>query len=774
MTLKARLLVSILTLVSIAVCTLAALESYVSIESSSAALESTAKERLRQQGIQTKQAVESYMAFNASQISNFSSSSLIVDAANNFIPAFNTYEAQRGTLSSSEKTTLLNYYSNDFAGTYKNRNATSLANPTSLASVLSSQAQALQYDFIAGSSFPLGEKDKLVKLKNNAEYARVHNQYHSEIRRFLQEFGYYDIFIADPQSGNIVYSVYKELDFATNLKTGPYAKTGIGEAFSKALSVSSAQGVVVSKLSSYLPSYDALAGFLASPILDTNGQRVAILIFQIPIDRIGAILTHEEQWKDSGFGDSGETYLVSPDGVLVTESRFFLEDKSGYLAAIGKTSSLIAEKIAYADTSVGLQTVDTETSAKALLGGEGFDTVKDYRGVEVFSSYLPVQIGDYTYALLSEMDVVEVLAPVVELKATLLYSSLIEVLVILAVAVVISLWLARILVKPLEELGTACHDLSSGNGDLTVRLKTTSIPEINNIVIPFNSFIEQIQFIVEQVKGNAQRLSTASGELSALVTQSNNGIAQQLSETELVATSVEELSVSIAEVSRSTIETRDASEAAMSSLKENMERTDLAAGNIKLLVKLISDSQNVISTLQQEVSQINSLLSDITSIADQTNLLALNAAIEAARAGEAGRGFSVVADEVRALANRSQDSTLKISSIVERMNDASSMSVKEMDKASTAADGGIHLVDLVTLAMNELSQIITKVKGMTESVAAATEEQDATSNSVSGNVNQIAEHADELSRGFALVTQSAKGLSKMASETNQLVSGFKV
>ncbi len=261
MTLKARLLVSILTLVSVAVCTLATLESYVSIESSSAALESTAKERLRQQGIQTKQAVESYMAFNASQISNFSSSSLIVDAANSFIPAFNTYEAQRGVLSSSEKSALFNYYSDDFANTYKKRNAASLANPTSLASVLSSQAQALQYDFIAGSSFPLGEKDKLVKLKNKAEYARVHNQYDSEIRRFLQEFGYYDIFIADPQSGNIVYSVYKELDFATNLKTGPYAKTAIGEAFSKALSVNSAQGVV-SKLSSYLPSYEALAWFL--------------------------------------------------------------------------------------------------------------------------------------------------------------------------------------------------------------------------------------------------------------------------------------------------------------------------------------------------------------------------------------------------------------------------------------------------------------------------------------------------------------------------------
>lgn len=115
---------------------MAALESYVSIESSSAALESTAKERLRQQGIQTKQAVESYMAFNASQISNFSSSSLIVDAANSFIPAFNSYEAQRGVLSSSEKSALFNYYSDDFANTYKKRNAASLANPTSLASVL--------------------------------------------------------------------------------------------------------------------------------------------------------------------------------------------------------------------------------------------------------------------------------------------------------------------------------------------------------------------------------------------------------------------------------------------------------------------------------------------------------------------------------------------------------------------------------------------------------------------------------------------------------------
>jgi len=156
------------------------------------------------------------------------------------------------------------------------------------------------------------------------------------------------------------------------------------------------------------------------------------------------------------------------------------------------------------------------------------------------------------------------------------------------------------------------------------------------------------------------------------------------------------------------------------------------AANIKLLVTLIDDSGKVIISLKDEVNQITTVLNVITSIADQTNLLALNAVIEVARAGEAGRGFSVVADEVRALATRSQESTVEISRLVEVMNQSATKSFHSMERATAAADGGIHLVDLVTVAMNELSDNIKQVLQLTES--AATEKQDQASSSVVINV----------------------------------------
>ena len=774
MTLKTRLLIAIIALVMLSVLTLAGVSLYVSVNNSHQALEQAAREKLTQQAVQTRQAIDNYMAFNSAQISNFSSSTLIVNAAQEFIPAFENYEKQRPGLTQTQASMLNRYYTDAFGATYQARNVDALENPVGLLTPLSTKSRLLQYDFIAGSSYEVGAKDNLTNLNNGTDYAAVHSGYHNEIRQFLNDFGYYDIFIADPQTGDIVYSVYKELDYATSLRTGPYASSGIGEAFALATQVQNAGEVVVSKLSTYLPSYDALAGFLATPVTNASGQRIAILIFQIPIDRVSHILTHEQAWMERGFGESGETYLVSPDGLLVTESRFFVEDLPGYLAAITPRMPQIARKIQDAGTAVGLQIVDTPSSVNALAGKSGFDTVLDYRDVEVFSSYVPVQFGHYTYALMAEIDVAEALAAAYQLQTTLMVSTAIELLVIGVIAAVIALWLASTLTRPLNRLGEACHELTSGKGDLTTRLPESGISEIDHIINPFNVFISQIQDIVKKIKVDANRLSEASDELSSVMTQSNHSVSRQLGETQMVATSVEELSMSIADVARSTVETRDHGQSAMYSLKENMERAGLAAGNIKLLVELLGHSRDVIGALQAEVQQINALLNDITSIADQTNLLALNAAIEAARAGEAGRGFSVVADEVRALATRSQNSTVEIGQIVERMNASSTRSVKEMEKAAMAADGGIHLVELVTTAMDELSQIIVKVQAMADSVASATEQQDMTSNSVSENVTRIAEMSQELEQGTQIATSAARDLAGMAHSSQALVAGYEV
>jgi len=717
------------------------------------------------------EAVTDYFETVKSQIQTTAFNLSTIDATKRFIPGFNNYANERGQIA-NRQAKLSSYYDTEFAGKYLELNNKSVQGSSGILSKLGDTALSLQYDFIANSSFPLGEKDSLVAVGNGTEYAKVHSEYHANFRHFLQEFGYYDIFIADVDTGNIVYSVFKELDFATSVKNGPYADTGIGEVYKRAASATTDE-VFISSFEPYLPSYDALAGFAATPIID-KGKTIGVLIFQMPLDRISRLLTHGKKWQEKGFGLSGETYLTTPAGVLLTESRFFLEDQAGYIKAIENKYPAQAKEINSRGTSVGIQPVESLTSKQALMGKSGFEVVKDYRGVEVFSAFYPVKIGQQTMALLAEVDVDEALKPARDLRNSLVSSTVGISVALLAVSILIALWLTATLVRPLTRLGKVCDSLATGNGDLTIQLKADNIPEINRIVGGFNIFIAQIRDIVAQIKVNADTLASASEELSLVTKSTGEKTTLQRDQTHMVATAMQQLSEAVDDVSKSTVRTSDRSLGAQKSLKENMERADMAAQNIKLLVKLIDDSSKVIGSLKNEVNQITSVLNVITSIADQTNLLALNAAIEAARAGEAGRGFSVVADEVRALAIRSQESTVEISKLVEVMNQSAAKSVHSMERATAAADGGIHLVDLVTVAMDELAANLRQVMELTESVASATEEQNQTSNSVVKSVQQISDLSADVELGSQQIKQAAQSLAETAAQTHALVERFKV
>jgi len=772
MSLKVRLLIAMISILLVAIVLMGVVSVNVAVKESKIALTQAVQERLVSQNVQTGGAVNEYFDFITSQIRTKAFNISLVDAAEGFIPAFNQYTSQRGSINGAQQRQLESYYSSDFTQQFNSSNPAPITDAVNALNGLSQSALTMQYDFIAGSSFALGEKDGLTDLSNNSTYDQLHNQYHPELRHFLQEFGYYDIFIADINNGNIVYSVFKELDYATSIKNGPYANSGIGEAFSAASNAQNGD-VFFSEFKKYRPSYDALAGFASTPIY-SNGEAIAVLIFQMPMDRINNILTHDELWSQRGFGESGETYLVNANGILLNESRFFLEDKPNYLKIIKSNYPREAEEIRAKDTSIGIQPVDSDSAKMALKGETGFEPIFDYRGVEVFSSYSPLKIGEFTYALMAEIDVEEALRPVKLVKSYLISSTLIATLLIIGVSVVLVMLFAARIVRPLNTLGNTCEALSEGEGDLTIQLKASGIPEIDRISNGFNLFIGQIREIISQVKINADSLSSASEELTVITSNSGHKTTEQRDQTHMVSTAMQQLSLAVADVSQSTQQTNTQSLEAQSSLKENMRRADLAAGNIRLLVDLISNSGKVILGLKSEVNQITTVLNVITSIADQTNLLALNAAIEAARAGEAGRGFSVVADEVRALATRSQESTVEISKLVEVMNQSANKSVNSMEQATSAAEGGIHLVDLVTVAMDELSDNLQQVLQLTETVAAATEEQDQASNSVVISVKSISELASDVEQGSKQTSAAAQNLAEIAADTHELVQRFKV
>lgn len=770
--LRTRLLIAICLLVVMGILASSLNSFLVSNKQATEALVNSAKNQLNIEKKLTSNQVQRYIDTIAAQLVEKAGDNLLSIAAQEFIDAYDAYPQERGTASGDERKQLEHFYLNEFGKRFEQRNGEAYPTPELLLAKLNEQSLMLQYDFIADSPFPLGEKDKLSQPNNTSSYARVHAQYHPTLKRYLEAFGLYDLFIVEPNSGLVVYSVFKELDFATSLTTGPYANTGIGEAFNDAIRSAEHEKVSISLISRYLPSYDAMAGFLATPVF-VNQKMVAVLIFQMPLNVINKMMTHDGNWFKDGLGKSGETYLVAPDKTLVTESRFFLENEKSYLSTLQKTQPTVRNAIETAKTSVGLQRVVSQATRNAMQGKEGFAEVIDYRQQAVYSSYMPLQIGNHTYAMLAEVDVSEAQQPAVALRSNLLWSMVVQLIVMSIIAMAVAIWVAKKIVKPLDTLGEACLSLTKGSGDLTIQLPESNIQEINRIILPFNQFVTQIREVIAKVRIDSETIASASEQLSTVTKQSELTTQKQRDETHFVATAVEQLSTSIADVKRTMLEARDSGIQAKNSLNENLERTSIASDNIKLLVKLIDETSNVIHSSKAQVAEITKVLNVINSIAEQTNLLALNAAIEAARAGEAGRGFSVVADEVRSLANLSQKNTVEISKIVERMTNTSEQSVLAMERAARAADGGIHLVTLVSTAMHELTSVIRIVQSMTELVATATEQQDLTSSEVSNNVGRIADMASDIECGARQTSSSADELARIASESSNLVARFK-
>jgi len=331
-------------------------------------------------------------------------------------------------------------------------------------------ARLLQCLYIARNSFPTGEKHFLDHSGASSTYDKVHKLYHPIIRDYLQSFGYYDIFLIDPETGHIVYSVFKEIDFGTSLLSGPYRNTNFADAFRAATNAPNKEFIQLEDFKTYDPSYSAHASFIASPIFD-GPRLVGVLVFQMPTDRINDIMTSKESWSTVGLGESGETYLVGEDFTVRSQPRFLEEDKERYLQMIAEVGlpKLTVERIASLDSAIGLQEVRTKASSAALSGATGTKIINDYRGVEALSAFAPLAIQQVNWAILSEMDVTEVF----EASTTLRNAAIGGLVILAALSIVIATGFAGSLSRPLRLLSDEAAELAGGNLDREIKVHGT-------------------------------------------------------------------------------------------------------------------------------------------------------------------------------------------------------------------------------------------------------------------------------------------------------------
>jgi len=414
--------------------------AWFSMNQMSQALLDINKDRLVSLREEKKLQIENYFKQIEGQASTFSESRMVVDATVQFASAFQLVESEVADLyGSGEESRLMERYQ------YQEKNTTGApSNAASLWMPKNKTTQILQSRYIGENSHPIGAKEKLDAASDSSTYSQVHKKYHPIIRDYLGKFGYYDIFLVEPESGYIVYSVFKEVDYATSLKDGPYANTGIGRAFNAAMDANNNDFVILDDFAPYAPSYNAAAAFIASPIFDGE-KKVGILIFQAPVDRIDAVMTSNKAWKKVGLGDSGEVYMVGSDMKMRNNSRFLIEQPEEFfkaLAAIGVDKE-VAEKSEALKTSIGMNPIKTQGTKAALNGESGFAIYNDYRNSSVLGAYSPLDILGLKWGIVAEIDEAEAFATKNAIEKMTMYIGLVLMAVLALGAMFVAGWFAK-------------------------------------------------------------------------------------------------------------------------------------------------------------------------------------------------------------------------------------------------------------------------------------------------------------------------------------------
>ncbi|MEE4187441.1 MAG: methyl-accepting chemotaxis protein [Roseobacter sp.] len=709
--------------------------------------------------------------------------------------------------------------------------------------------------YIDENEFPVGEKDNLVKADTGSSYGFIHAIYHPVFKSLQEQMTYYDVFLFDAE-GNLVYSVFKESDFATNMLTGPWAKSGLADAYRRASAAEAGNQTVFVDFASYGPSGDAPAAFMARPVFDAQGKRLGVLAYQMPVTQLNTTVSDLE-----GLGATADGFLVGSDRLMRTDSKMTEQN------------------------DVLLSFLDTAAVKDALAGKEQIFEGKGHHGQDVIGYATKISMLGVEWVNIVQQDRAELFGG---LTRALIMIAIISAL-ILACALTFAVFFSRSISRPLQKLSAAVRRVTEGEleteipcldrgdeigilanqtevfrnnamqmekmaekqeavakemtslnqereasalreaelsrekeladeqakrerdemmaqlgtsfgrvvtaarngdfsnridntfddavlaelatgmnalmqdvddgltktgavlarvaaGDLTQTLDGTFKGAFKELQMSVNGMLGSLTTLISEIAENSDILNGSSSELRQTADVLSRQAEQNAASMQETSAALEELSASVAQVNSNISDVRDNALSA----RTTAESSEKVAAEAAASMERIADGS-------KEITRVTDVIHDI---AFQINLLALNAGVEAARAGDAGRGFSVVASEVRLLAQRASEAAKEISQVLTDSDTAVFEGVSNVSNAKSALDG--------------IAASVVKISESVEEVTRAVSEQASGIQEISSAMSQVDANTQKQAAAFEEVTASSHLLAEKAGQLRTSTSQFQV
>jgi methyl-accepting chemotaxis protein len=537
-----------------------------------------------------------------------------------------------------------------------------------------------------------------LKSEKNGENSDAFKKCDSFFQNFVNKFEQGDILLVDDKSGNILYSVLKESDYKSNILNGVAKNTVVAQAFQAARDSKDKNFTIITDYQFYEPSNNKPIICISAPIYNNN-EKVGVIIFKMPSTKIDSMVSNSGNWEGLHLGSSGDVVIVGPDFKMRNTNRFWnLENDSKILET--KSAMLLKE-------------AKTTGTINLMQGITNTEKYVDYRGIPTISAYTPLQIDNLKWGMAVKKDQKEAFKASDTLREFIILILLVSIALIVFSAYILSTNISN----PLKKITKVALLISEG--DLTIEMpKEKRSDEIGTlseaIAIMLNNLKEQIkEFInvVNVIASSVSEISVTLSQVSSAATETSSAVSETTSTVEEVKQTVflsNEKTKKVANSSKESLAIAEVGQNATEVSRQSMK-------DINLQMQAIAESILVLSEQSQNISE---LIESVDNISEQSNLLAVNAAIEAAKAGEYGKGFSIVAQEIRNLSEGSKYATKQVRNILKDIQKATNSSVmttekgiklveKGVDQVAEAGDAIRNLIENVNVASHAVIQIET-------------------------------------------------------------------